>query len=165
MLVPRSARNDRPSLFESSHYRSSRRHTAAIMVNGRLKGLPGSFRDMFVRHRRPIDRSFPINRVRIDPPARTHERQSRPALAGLDLAVEARAAAGVAGDSGLLDPDPEHVLIAIEPNLDHALDVAGGFALSPQRVAGAAEVPGLAARDGLAQGFVIHMRDHQHLAR
>src|ERR1700738_2751688 len=97
------------------------------MVNGSLRGLPGSVRDMFVRRRRPIDRSFPINRMRIDQPVRIHERQSRPALAGLDLAVEARAAAGVAGDSGLLDPDPEHVLIAIEPFLADALDVAGGF--------------------------------------
>ena len=64
----------------------------------------------------------------------------------------------------LLDPDPDRILIAVQAHLDHALDLTGSFALSPQRVAGAAEVPGLATGDGLAQGLVVHMRDHQHVA-
>ena len=48
-----------------------------------------------------------------------------------ELAVEAGAAASVAGSTSLLDPDPDRVLIAIDPHLDHALDLAGAFALSP----------------------------------
>src|SRR5216684_1051986 len=63
---------------------------------------------------------FPINRLRIEQPVRIHERQSRPILTGLDLAVEARMTAGVTGGAVLLDPDPDRILIAIQPHLDHA---------------------------------------------
>ena len=49
-------------------------------------------------------------------------------------AVEARAPPGVAGARpGLLDLDPHGVLIAVDAHLDHALGVAGGLALAPQR--------------------------------
>ena len=97
-------------------------------------------------------------------PVRLDERQFRPALASPDLSVEARATAGVAGRTGLLDPDPDGILIAIHPHLDHALPMTGGFAFAPQRIARAAEVPGFSARNGLAQGLLIHVRDHQHFA-
>src|ERR1700712_3841026 len=70
----------------------------------------------------------------------------------------------VAGRAGLLDPDPDGVLIAVHPHLRYPLDVAGGFALAPQRLAGPAEVPCFSGRDGLAQGLVIHVGHHQHLA-
>src|SRR6202167_5272392 len=111
-----------------------------------------------------VRKLFPINILRIKQPFGAHKPQLRAALAGGYGAVEARAAAGVAGSTGLFDPDPDRVLIAIDPHLDHALDMAGAFAFSPQRMAGAAEVPGFPAGDGLAQGFIVHMRDHQHLA-
>src|SRR5450759_731032 len=95
------------------------------------------------RHRkRGMTRSLPVDRLRIEHLIRIHERQSRPALGSRHLAIEARAAAGVARGAGLLDQDPDRVLIAIQAHLDHALDMAGGLALSPQRIAGAAEVPG-----------------------
>jgi hypothetical protein len=90
-----------------------------------------------------------------------HERQLR---AALDLAVEAGATAGVTGRAGLFDPDPDRVLVAVHPHLDHALGVAGALALAPQRLTRAAIVPGLAAGDGFAQGFVVHVGDHQHVA-
>src|ERR1700722_2948195 len=109
-------------------------------------------------------KSLPIYRLRIEQPIRIHKRQLRTGLAGGHGAGEAGGAAGVAGGSGLLDPDPDRVLIAIDPHLDHALDMAGAFALSPKRVTGATEIPGFPISDSLAQGFVVHMRDHQHLA-
>ena len=66
-------------------------------------------------------------------------------------AVEARAPPGVAGARArLLDLEPDRVLVAVDAHLDDALDVAGAFALLPQRLARAAEVPGLAGLDGLA---------------
>src|SRR6202035_3987567 len=72
-----------------------------------------------------------INVLRIEQPLPIHERQPCPALARFDLAVKTRLAAGVAGSAGLLDADPDRVLVAIHPHLDHPLDVTGGFALSP----------------------------------
>ena len=70
-----------------------------------------------------------------------------PALAERHRAVEARTPSGVAGARPLLlDLEPYRVLIAIDPHLDDALDVAGGLALLPERLARAAVVPGLARR-------------------
>src|ERR1700682_3245923 len=86
---------------------------------------------------RDTEHLLPINRLRIEHLVRIHERQSRPAFAVcVDLPVEAGTPASVARRACLLDPDPDGVLIAIHPHLDHALDMAGGFAFSPQRVAG-----------------------------
>src|SRR6267378_8700935 len=93
---------------------------------------------------------FPINRLRIEHLVRIHERQKRPAIAWAHRAVEAGPSAGVARSACLLDLDPDRVLIAIHPHLDHALDMAGSFAFAPQRVAGAAEIPRLPAGDGPA---------------
>src|SRR5580704_12575470 len=59
-------------------------------------------------------------------------------------AIEARAAAGVAGRDRLFDLDPDGVLVAIDAHLDDALNVARGLALLPQRAARAAVVPGFA---------------------
>ena len=70
----------------------------------------------------------------------------------------------MAGGAGLLNADPDRVLVAIGAHLDDTLDVTGGLALAPQRLAGAAEIPGFSARDRLAQRLFIHMRDHQYLA-
>ena len=65
----------------------------------------------------------------------------------------------------LLDLDPDRVLVAVDPHLDDALDVAGALALLPQRLARAAEVPGLAGLDRCAaQRLGVHVRDHQHVA-
>ena len=49
-------------------------------------------------------------------------------------------------------------------HLDHALSVYGCLALAPQRLARAAVVPGLTGRDCLEQRFLVHVRDHQHVA-
>src|SRR5215472_1825124 len=65
----------------------------------------------------------------------------------------------------LLDLDPDRILIAIEPHLDDALNVARGLALAPQAPPRSAEVPRLATRNGPGERLRIHMRDHQHLAR
>src|SRR5260370_19442496 len=46
------------------------------------------------------------------------ERQSRPTLACIDLAIKAGTTAGVAGPARLLDPDPDGVLISIHPHVD-----------------------------------------------
>src|SRR5262249_6860970 len=43
-------------------------------------------------------------------------------------------------------------------------NMAGRFAFLPKRLAGATEVPGLSVRDRSAKGFLIHVRNHQHVA-
>ncbi len=64
----------------------------------------------------------------------------------------------------LLDLDPDRVLVAIDPHLDDALGVAGAFALPPQRLARAREIPGLAGLDGALERLGVHVRDHQQFA-
>src|SRR5260370_38283467 len=145
---------------------SRRRYRAAIMVNGRLRiSCPGRGAASFTPLRRagihisdgprissaPLARCaasgertscmLAVNHHRIEQPVRIHERQLRSPLACVDLAVEAGSAAGVAGRSRLLDPNPYRILLAIPVHLHHPLDVSGGFALSPQPVAPAAEIP------------------------
>src|ERR1700749_2071445 len=100
------------------------------------------------------DGLLPIHGLRIEHLVSIDECQLRAAVAAVDLAVETRAPAGVAGSADLLDLDPDRVLVAVHPHFDHALGVAGALALAPQRVARAAEVPGFPAGDGLAQRFV-----------
>src|SRR5262249_59450470 len=82
----------------------------------------------------------------------------------LDLPVETGTPPGVAGRADLLDTDPDRILIAVGAHLDDALGVPGALALAPERVARAAEIPGLARGDGLAQRLVVHVRDHQNVA-
>ena len=72
------------------------------------------------------------------------------------------AGGAVAGD---LDPEPDGVLVAVGADFLHMLDLAGGFALLPVGLTGAAPVPGFAGLDGPAQGFGVHVADHQDLAR
>src|SRR5258708_25808849 len=132
----------------------------AVMVNGRLRiACPGRGAASFTLLRRagihilrrsdgprissaPLARRaasgertscmLAVNLHRIEQPVRIHERQLRPALAGLDLAVEAGAPAGVAGVSPPLAPQPDDILIAIPPPLHPTLDGARRFALSPR---------------------------------
>src|SRR6202044_3442728 len=108
-------------------------------------------------------RLFSVNSLRIELKIRIHERQPRTSVGRLDLAVEAGMPAGVTGRTGLFDADPDRILVAIGAHLDYALDVAGGFALAPQRLTRPAVVPGFAGRNGLADRLLVHMRDHQHL--
>ena len=74
-------------------------------------------------------------------------------------------AAGMAGDgAGLLDFQQHHVFVAVEPDLEHFLHVAGLFALVPQLLARAAPVHGLAQFDGFMQRIAVHPGKHQHVA-
>src|SRR5436189_6359885 len=66
---------------------------------------------------RGMTKSLFINCFWIEQDVRVHERQSRPALACIDLAVEARTTAGVARRARLLDPDSDGVLIAIHSHV------------------------------------------------
>ena len=63
--------------------------------------------------------------------------------------VEAVAAAGVAGDAVLVDQQQQRVAVAIDAELLQVLGLAGGFALSPQPAAAAAEVADPAGCQGL----------------
>ena len=60
----------------------------------------------------------------------------QPGAAGgrFDPPIETGATAGVAGAAVAADADPrqQRVLVAIDPQLDHGLDLAGGVALAPQ---------------------------------
>src|SRR5713101_1750857 len=69
-------------------------------------------------------KSLPVNRLGIEQLVGIDERQPCPALTRVDLAIKARAPAGVAGRTGLFDLDPDRVLIAVQTHLDHALDMA-----------------------------------------
>ena len=67
----------------------------------------------------------------------------RAAAVGQPHGGEAGPGAGVAGRAGLLDPIQDRVAVAIQPDSRHALDVAGGLAFPPERLAGPAEVVGM----------------------
>src|SRR5262245_53961629 len=110
---------------------------------------------------------LPVHRIWIERPLRVAEFEGdRAGLAERHRAVEAGAPAGVTGPRPfLLDLDPDRVLITVDAHLDHALHVAGGLALAPERAARAAEIPGLAGRDGALERLRIHVRDHEHVAR
>src|SRR5690349_5856208 len=87
-------------------------------------------------------------------------------VAVLEQLEEAAAPAGVAGHAAhRLHLQHDGVAVAVEADLAHALHVARGLALLPQRAARARPVHRLAALDGLAQRLAIHPCDHQHLAR
>src|SRR5262245_22123151 len=64
----------------------------------------------------------------------------------------------------LLDFNPHRVLVAVDAHLDDALAVTRGFAFAPEALPRAAEVAGLASRDGLLQRLGVHVGDHQHVA-
>src|SRR5262245_4693849 len=108
--------------------------------------------------------SLPIDGVRVEHPLRIDKGQADLAALTLDLPVEAGTPPGVAGRAHLLDPNPDRVLIAVGAHLDDALGAPGALALAPERIARAAEIPGLARGNGLAQRLVVHVRDHQHVA-
>src|SRR4051794_27413657 len=93
------------------------------------------------------------------------ERGERLAGHGVELpVVEARALAGVAGGSGRLDEREDRVLVAVEAQLLHALDVAGRLPLVPQLLARARPEPHLARRAGALERLVVHVRQREHLA-
>src|SRR5262249_38497037 len=129
---------------------------AVIMVNG---GLTSAFGVI------PGRSSGLIDRLGIEQPFCIDESELCAALTHGHRAVEARMPTGMAGGAGLLDLDPDRVLVAVDAQFDHALCLAGSFALAPQRASRTTEIPGFATGNGLAQGFLVHMRDHQHVAR
>jgi hypothetical protein len=81
---------------------------------------------------------------------------------------ETAVTAGVAGDRRIVpelgDPQQHDVVVAIEPDLVHLLDVAGLLALGPQALARAAVVHGVAACPPCAQRLAVHPGEHQHVA-
>nr|GEU28313.1 hypothetical protein [Tanacetum cinerariifolium] len=82
----------------------------------------------------------------------------------LELLVEARVAARVAGDAaGLLDLEQHHVLVAVEADFQHFLRVARFLALVPQFFARAAPVHGFAQLDRFGQRVAVHPGEHQHV--
>ena len=80
-----------------------------------------------------------------------------------DVVVEAGVRAGVAGRAGLVDGEQHRVAVAVEPDLDDALGVAGGLALDPVLLARAAPVGPPPGRQGAVQRLVVHPAQHQHL--
>src|ERR671920_989755 len=78
--------------------------------------------------------------------------------------VEAGPLAGVAGGPGGLHEHEDRVLVAVEPELLHALDVARGLALVPELLARARPEPRLAGLARAPERLVVHVRERQHLA-
>ena len=83
---------------------------------------------------------------------------------GIELAEEAGAVTLVTGGAFLVDLDENGVGIAIIEELAHFLGVSGGFAFHPHLVTGTAEEPGLAGGEGLGEGFLIHVGNHEYVA-
>src|SRR5215471_7450049 len=93
------------------------------------------------------------------------ERQRRAGSIAHNGAIEARSPPGVArAGAGLLDLEPQHVLIAINAYLGDTHNVTGGLAFLPKRLTRAAVEPSLASGDRSLQRLRIHARDHQHRA-
>lgn len=79
-----------------------------------------------------------------------------------NLAVEAGAALGVAATATVLfDAEDKGVLVAIGQELDDLLEFPAGGTFVPELLAAAAPVDGLTFFDGLAQGFLVHVSQHQ----
>src|SRR5450755_61902 len=85
---------------------------------------------------------------------------------------ETRVAAGVAGDrrlarglAGLLDLQQHDVVVAVEAQLPHLLDVAALLALLPEAPARAAPVVRLAELGGLGERLAVHEGEHQDVVR
>ena len=72
--------------------------------------------------------------------------------------------AGVAGRAGRLDRHEHGVVVAVEPQRQHALDVAAGAALVPELPAAAAPERRLAAGERGAQRLLVGVGQHEYLA-
>src|ERR671916_2904382 len=81
----------------------------------------------------------------------------------LQRAVEARALAGVAGRSLLVDEHQQRVAVAVQAHVADPLAVSGGLPLHPVLAPAARPVSGPAGGEGAAQRLVVHPRDHEHL--
>src|ERR1700733_13738559 len=66
------------------------------------------------------------------------------------------------GATGLLDLDPDRILVAVDAHLDDALKVARAFAFTPELAARPGEVPCFAGGNGLRKRICVHMRNHEH---
>src|SRR3546814_17217475 len=77
--------------------------------------------------------------------------------------VEAGAPAGVAGDALLVDAQQQGVAVAVHPQLDQPLGLAGALALAPQLGARARPAAHPAAGQLPHQGPAVHPGAHQHL--
>jgi hypothetical protein len=86
-------------------------------------------------------------------------------LAVFEAAVEAALVAVVAdaGPCGF-DAHQHGVLVAIGGDFLHGEAVAGGLALEPELLARAAVEGGETGLDGAAEGFLVHVADHQDAA-
>src|SRR5215207_8634636 len=72
------------------------------------------------------------------------------------------AAAAIAADADLQE---KRVLIAIDAHLDKRLDLPARGALAPELAAGARPIPSLLRLERLRERRVVHVGDHEHLAR
>src|SRR5208282_2034645 len=62
----------------------------------------------------------------------------------------------------LLDQQQDRVVIAVDSDFAHDLEVARFLALAPQTPARARVIAGAAGRDGLLERLAVHVRDHQN---
>jgi len=62
------------------------------------------------------------------------------------------------------DPQPDAVLIIVDPQFSHFLHKTARRTLMPEHLPTAAEVMRLARADGFLQGFSVHVADHEQLA-
>ena len=82
----------------------------------------------------------------------------------VELLEEAALVTRVAGTNGLFDLEKEDIAVAIHIPPDDTLEVAAGFALEPEFLAGAAPVVHEAGFEGFLQGLPIQPREHEHAA-
>ena len=65
--------------------------------------------------------------------------------------------------AGLGDFHQQHIVVTIQSQLMHGLDVAGLFTFEPQFVARAAEIHRPPQLRRFLQGFAVHPGEHQHI--
>ena len=82
-----------------------------------------------------------------------------------DRTEEADVASREAGDADLVHQHQQGVAVAVDAEIDQSLDVAGGVALAPGRLARARPVADAAGPHGLGHGIAIHPGHHQDFAR
>jgi len=71
----------------------------------------------------------------------------------------------VADGAGGFALDEYGIAVAVFPDLAHLDDVPRRFAFVPEFLAAAAVEPGFAAGQGAAEGFGVHVGEHEDFAR
>ena len=77
---------------------------------------------------------------------------------------EAGLVAGVADGSGWVRFDEDDVVVTVLPDFPYLEVVTGGFTFVPEFLSAAAVEPDVGAGEGAADGFLVHVGEHEDIA-